>query len=186
MADYRRYYVAGGTFFFTVKTARNVPLFRHDANARLLGSVLREMKQRWPVEVLAMVLMPDHLHTIWTLPADDADYPKRWGWVKKEFTKQYLAQGGREQACSESKERNRRRGVWQRRYWEHMIRDEADLEAHFDYIHWNPVKHRYVQRVADWPYSTFHRWVRGGHYPADWGTGGSMPALVGLVADAGE
>lgn len=186
MPDYRRYYVAGGTYFFTVKTAWNAPIFRAETNVRMLGSVLREMKERWPVEVVAIVLLPDHLHTIWTLPTDDVDYPKRWGWLKKEFTKQYLAQGGREQSCSESKDRDRRRGVWQRRYWEHMIRDEADLEAHFDYIHWNPVKHGYVQCVVDWPHSSFHRFVNCGHYPANWGTGDIIPARAAQVIDAGE
>ena len=117
-----------------------------------------------------MVLLDDHLHTIWTLPEGDTRYSARWGWIKKEFTKAYLATGGNEQSRSESRIRQRRRGVLQRRFWEHMLRDEVDYPRHFDYIHYNPIKHGYVESVKDWPYSTFHRWVKRGVYPLDWGS----------------
>src|SRR5262245_16061875 len=103
MPNYRRYFVAGGTFFFTLKTERNVPLFADEQPAKLLGVILREMKQRWPVEIVALVLLPDHLHAIWTLPPGDSAYPTRWGWLKKEFSQRYLAAGGHEQWRSSSR-----------------------------------------------------------------------------------
>jgi putative transposase len=112
-----------------------------------------------------------HLHTIWSLPEGDRGYPARWGWIKKEFTKGWLVAGGAEQVVSAAKAGDRRRGVWQRRYWEHTIKDERDFEHHFDYLHYNPVKHGLVQRPRDWPYSSFHRYVREGVYPPDWGEG---------------
>ena len=153
---------------------------------RLLGKVFREMKQRWPVEINALVLLPDHFHTIWSLPSGDAEYPTRWAWLKKEFTKRFLAQGGREQNRSQSRRRNRRRGVWQRRYWEHTIEDEEDFDAHFDYVHWNPVKHEYVRCPRDWPYSSFHRWVKKDVYPPNWGCGEIAPEKVATILEAGE
>ena len=186
MPDYRRYFVAGATYFFTLKTEWNEPLFNDPANVELLGNVLREMDARWPVTIDAMVLLPDHLHAVWSLPPGDQDYSKRWGWVKKEFTIRYLASGGQERQRSESRIQNRRRGIWQRRFWEHLIRDEADFDAHFDYVHWNPVKHGYVPCPQEWPHSSFHRWVRAGVYPADWGCGGLPPESSQSVRDAGE
>jgi putative transposase len=186
MPNYRRYHVAGGTYFFTLKTERNAPIFREQKNVRLLGDVFREMKQNWPLEITALVLLPDHLHSIWTLPPGDAEYPMRWGWLKKEFTQRYLVQGGREQPRSRSRKRNRRRGVWQRRYWEHTIEDEDDFEAHFDYVHWNPVKHGYVKCPHEWPHSSFHRWVRKGVYAHNWGCAGVAPESVASILDAGE
>jgi putative transposase len=116
------------------------------------------------------VLLPDHLHAIWTLPVGDTEYSKRWAWTKKEFSKEWLAAGGAEREISDSRYRRRQRGVWQRRFWEHAIRDENDYARHFDYIHWNPVKHELVKSVCDWPFSTFHRWVRRGVYSPRWGS----------------
>ena len=155
MPNYRRFHIAGGTFFFTVKTERNFPIFSMESNIQLLGTVLREMKRQWSVTIHAIVLLPDHLHTIWSLPPGDADYRTRLAWLKKEFTHRYLSQSGVEQVRSESRVRNRRRGVWQRRYWEHCIQEVADFDAHFDYVHWNPVKHGYVRCPSQWAYSSF-------------------------------
>ncbi len=115
-----------------------------------------------------MVLAPDHLHTIWTLQPDDADYSRCWGWIKKEFTKEWLLLGGVEQAVTVGRRRERRRGIWQPRFWEHTIRDANDFERHFDYIHYNPVKHRLARCPHGWPWSSFHRWVRAGVYTDDW------------------
>ena len=154
-------------------------------NVRLLGEVLREMQQRWPVEINAIVLLPDHLHSIWTLPSGDAEYPTRWAWVKKEFTKRYLATGGVEQPQSDSRREHRRRGVWQRKYWEHSIEDENDFDSHFDYLHWNPTKHGYAKCPSEWPHSSFHRWVRTGVYPRNWGCG-SIPQSLTKEIEAGE
>lgn len=177
MSNYRRAHVPGGTFFFTLKTENNAPIFSDVRYVRLLGEVIRETKHRWPFEINAIVLFPDHLHAIWTLPSGDQDYSKRWGWLKKEFTKRYLQAGGHEQPTSTSRQRYRRRGVWQRRFWEHTIEDEEDYETHFHYVHWNPVKHQYVECPADWRHSSFHRWVEKGVYEKNWGCGHREPLI---------
>lgn len=115
------------------------------------------------------MLLPDHLHAIWTLPPGDEDYSKRWAWIKKEFTKAWLAMGGTEQPQSLGRLHDGRRGVWQPKFWEHTLEDEDDFERHFDYVHYNPVKHGLVQYPYQWPWSTFHRWVKAGVYSRDWG-----------------
>ncbi len=112
-----------------------------------------------------MVVLPEHLHCIWTLPPGDADYKARWALIKAGFSR--TLPGG--EYRSDSRRKRGECGLWQRRYWEHVIRDERDFERHVDYIHWNPVKHGWVTRVRDWPYSSFHRYVRGGILPPDWG-----------------
>jgi len=183
MSLYRRYYVKGGTYFFTLVVQGRSPLFANGAARRLLGSVSRRCVLRYPIDVMAIVLLPDHLHALWSLPRGDANYSQRWSWTKSEFTKQWLAMSGGEQSQSATRNREGRRGVWQRRFWEHTVRDEDDLEAHFDYIHYNPVKHGLVERPRDWPWSTFHRWVAGGHYQVDWGAGIVSPSVPG---NAGE
>jgi len=187
MPKYRRAHIPGGTFFFTLKTERNATIFRDQLAVRILGDPIRETKQFWPFEMNAIVLLHDHLHTIWSLPAGDADFSKRWAWLKKEFTRRYLAAGGVEQRTSASRKKNRRRGVWQQRFWEHAIEGEDDFEAHFDYIHFNPVKHGYVSRPVDWPYSSFHRWVKKGVYEPNWGFGASVPTTISkLENNVGE
>ena len=170
MADYRRYYVPGGTYFFTLKTENNAPVFHDISAVRLLGNIMRQEQQSYPFNVIAMVLLPDHLHAVWTLPSGDINYPKRWGRIKSAFTKQHLQDGGVEQLVSTSKQKYRRRGIWQRRYWEHTIIDEHELSAYVDYIHWNPIKHGYVTRAIDWPHSSFHRYLKSNSYPPNWGS----------------
>ncbi|MEX0703393.1 MAG: transposase [Planctomycetales bacterium] len=169
MADYRRWRVAGGTLFFTLVAHSRAPLFRDESARTLLGEKLRDCQAEWPFEINAIVLLPEHLHAIWTLPPGDAAYPKRWAWIKKEFTKDWLAAGGVEQEVSAARRERGERGVWQVRYWEHTIRDEHDFDRHFDYIHYNPVKHGLVANPRDWPHSSFHRWVKQGVYDLDWG-----------------
>jgi putative transposase len=183
MSEYRRSFVPGGSYFFTVVSGGRAPLFANDLARRLLGNVMRQCFQRYPVKVVAVVLLPEHLHTIWTLPYADDSYSSRWRWIKREFTRAWLASGGTEPARRPSHRRERRRGVWQRRFWEHLIRDEADMEAHFDYIHYNPVKHGLVRSPCDWPWSSFHRWVAAGHYAANWGSALDESVLPG---NAGE
>jgi len=169
MPNYRRALIPGGSFFFTVVVHQRQPLFSAPLAVSILGSVLRRCLIRWPFTVNAIVLLPDHLHAIWSLPPGDADYSKRWGWVKKEFTKQWLAAGGIDPVVSSARKREHRRGVWQPRFWEHTLEDDEDFGRHFDYTHWNPVKHGHVQRVCDWPHSSFHRYVQMGVYDKHWG-----------------
>jgi len=167
MSEYRRYYVPGATYFFTVVTERRARLFENATARELLGNAIRHCQRRAPFESIAMVLLPDHLHALWTLPPKDVDYSGRWSLVKRTFTNGWLARNGGERSRTETRKRERRRSVWQRRFWEHLIRDENDLAKHFDYIHFNPVKHGYVKSPSDWPWSTFHRYVAEGHYPND-------------------
>ncbi|MBS0209324.1 MAG: transposase [Planctomycetes bacterium] len=183
MSSYLRHFVPGGTYFFTVVTERRTPVFIDDQSVALLGASLRSCKRSYPFTIIAMVTLPEHLHAIWSLPNNEANYSRRWSLIKSEFTRTWLAAGNQEQRQSTARNRERRRGVWQRRFWEHAIRDEVDLEAHFDYIHFNPVKHGLVSSVKDWPWSTFHRWVKDGHYLNDWGSNVRIPPLPG---NAGE
>jgi putative transposase len=183
MSDYRRYFVPGGTYFFTLVTFRRSRIFDSGDARRLLGSVMRRGQLRQSERVLAIVLLPDHLHCLWALPPGDSDYSGRWQWIRAEFTRQWLSVGGIEQSQRPARARERRRGIWQRRFWEHMIRDEHDLEQHADYIHYNPVRHALAASPHDWQWSSFHRWVRLGHYPADWGR--TQPANA-LLQVAGE
>ena len=186
MSDYRRYFQPGGSYFFTVVTFDRVPLFKKEPARNILRAVFLEAKRDWPFEMPAIVLLPDHLHAIWTLPPGDDRYPTRWGWIKKEFTKRWLSAGGRERRVSQAKRSDRRHGVWQRRYWEHLLRDEEDFERHFDYIHYNPVKHGYVACPKDWPYSSFHRWVREGVLDENWACGLKRPLNFDDIKDTAQ
>ncbi|SCY09641.1 putative transposase [Nitrosospira sp. Nl5] len=163
MTEYRRNFVKGGSYFFTVALAdrsQNLLVDHIDA----LRKAFRSVKAEYPFVLDAMVVLPEHLHCIWTLPAGDADYPDRWRRVKAAFSRGLPDRSPR----SLSKVRKGERGIWQRRYWEHTLRDDNDWQRHMDYIHYNPVKHRHVEYVADWPYSTFHRYVEVGIYQRDW------------------
>jgi len=115
---------------------------------------------------LAIVVLPDHLHCVWTLPEGDADNASRWAQIKSGFSRRLPAGEWR----SARRIARRERGIWQRRYWEHLVRDEEDLRRHVDYVHFNPIKHGHVARLADWPHSSFHRWVGAGVYAGNWGS----------------
>jgi putative transposase len=175
MPDYRRYRVPGGCYFFTVNLLerRMDHLTRH---IDLLRQVVRDVRQRRPFHIDAWVVLPDHLHCVWTLPEGDHDFSTRWRLIKTAFAKHLPLVEMR----SEVRVSRNERGIWQRRFWEHAIRDERDYAAHIDYVHINPVKHGRVERVVDWPYSTFHRYVAHGVYPREWG--GSL----GLELKEGE
>ncbi len=168
MPNYIRSFIPGGTFFFTVVTNQRASLFSNMIARSLLGNVLRDCQQKWPFEINAIVLLPDHLHAIWSLPQGDIDFSKRWSWVKKYFTQYWLETGAVEAKISTARRSEKRRGIWQPRFWEHAILDENDFERHFDYIHYNPVKHGYVNCPHEWKYSSFHRWVKKGVYSRDW------------------
>ena len=169
MSDYRRWYQPGGTYFFTVVAYRRRLLFKSEMARSLLGEVMREIARDMPFQPVAIVLLWDHLHAVWSLPPGDDDFSGRWQHIKREFTCRYLAAGGTELPVTRSQAKQGRRGVWQRRYWEHLIEDEAELAAYCEYIHYNPVKHGYVKRPWDWKPSTFRKFVAAGEYPADWG-----------------
>lgn len=159
MRQYRRVFVPGGSYFFTAVTHQRRPLFAQPDNVQILRAGFRYILQRRPFTLDAIVVLPDHLHCIWTLPAKDADYPTRWRLLKTCVTRQLATQP-----------------IWQARYWEHCLRDERDLQRHLDYIHFNPVKHGLVKRAADWPYSSFRRYVARGFYTEEWG--GEIPASI--------
>ncbi|MBR0740288.1 transposase [Bradyrhizobium liaoningense] len=169
MSRYRR--ARGQMSFFTVVPADRSSTLLVDQADRL-RRIYRTVFQRQPFETVAICILPDHLHAIWTLPEGDVDFPSRWNLIKGGFSR-----GLEPQARSASKLLKREKGIWQRRYWEHAIRDEADLERHIDYIHFNPVKHGLVTRVRDWTLSSFHRYVEQGILPADWG--GDMRDIAG-------
>jgi len=175
MTNYRRHFVAGGSYFFTVNLAeRSSALLTENVHA--LRKAWREVRRELPFKTEAVVVLPDHLHCIWTLPPEDADFSSRWRKIKAAFSRQLPKIERR----SASRLQKGERGIWQRRFWEHALRDETDWQRHVDYIHYNPVKHGHVKQVADWPYSTFHRYVRLGLYPRDWaGTGLDDPNQFG-------
>jgi putative transposase len=177
MPHYRRNYVQGGTYFFTVATHQRQAIFASDTGRNILREALVLEQKKRPFEIFAMVLLPDHLHAIWTLPPKDANYSLRWAKIKEEFTRNYLAVGGQEGSITNSRLRHRERAVWQRRFWEHTCRDEDDLKRFLDYLHWNPVKHGLVPRVRDYPWSSFHRFVRLGEYPPSWGDENPWPGF---------
>lgn len=169
MPHYLRAWVPGGTFFLTITTLERRKLFIHHNSRRILGRAVNKVRREYPFSIDAWVLMPDHLHTIWTLPDGDMNYGQRVGLIKVNFSKAAKTWLHNESLMNPSRRNRRETTIWQRRFWEHTIRDDQDLAKHFDYIHYNPVKHGLVQRVRDWPYSSFHRLVEQEIYPIDWG-----------------
>ena len=161
MPNYRRLYIPGGRYFFTLVTHRRRPLLAGPERVALLRAAFRKVLATRPFAIHAAVVLPDHLHCVCQLPAGDADYPGRWREIKKAFSR----------ALGASSDARRERGVWQRRFWEHAIRDDDDWRRHVDYVHYNPVKHGYAARAADWPFSSFRPAVERGWYTMDWGCG---------------
>jgi putative transposase len=163
---YRRSKLRGGTYFFTVNlTDRKSDLLVQKID--VLRVAMRDVRRRHPFTIVSMVVLPDHLHAIWRLPPDDADFPMRWSLIKAAFSRLVP----KKEYTRESRRKKHERGIWQRRYWEHRIRDNNDLARHVDYIHFNPVKHGYVTRAADWRYSSIHLYIKQGWLTADWAAG---------------
>jgi putative transposase len=164
MPNYQRAFVPGGTFFFTVVTLerRRGLLTKHISNLR---QAFVQTKVSQPFTIDAIVILPDHLHCIWTLPAGDSDFSSRWHAIKSHFSKGLP----KSEWLSKRRQAKGERGIWQRRFWEHVIRNQNDMNRHLDYIHFNPVKHGHVLNVGDWPYSSFHMYVEKGCYDGDWG-----------------
>ena len=164
--QYRRANINGATYFFTVNLAnRNSTLLIDNIGA--LRECIRRVKNKHPFKIDAMVVMPEHLHAMITLPENDNNYAKRWSLIKSGFSRQLP----KIESISPSRASKGERGIWQRRYWEHCIRDDKDYEAHVNYIHYNPVKHGYVQHAVDWPYSSIHQHIKDGYIGNEWGRG---------------
>ncbi len=162
---YRRAKTAGASYFFTVNLAdRQSDLLQKRIND--LRLITNKTKQVHPFVIEAMVVLPEHIHAIWRLPEGDADYPMRWSLIKSGFSRKIE----KTEYIRLSRENKRERGIWQRRYWEHQIKDDGDFERHVDYIHYNPVKHGYVKRAIDWPFSTIHSYIQKGILPENWAT----------------
>ena len=177
MSRYRRSQAAGAMYFFIVTLA--------DRRSALLTESIEKLRiaygdacTKHPFHTVAICVLPEHLHAIWQLPANDAGFSRRWSAIKTAFSRGFPAGPTR----TASKSARREKGIWQRRYWEHQIRDDDDLQRHVDYIHFNPVKHGLVSRVQDWPYSSFHRFVQRGWLALDW----AGDAAGEIVGNAGE
>lgn len=172
MPDYRRAWCPGGTWFFTINLQQrhgNDLLVRHIDSLRM---AVRHVRNKHPFNIHGWVVLPDHMHCMISLPENDSDFALRWRLIKGRFSRSIPPT----EWCSSSRLQRGERGIWQRRFWEHLIREERDYAAHMDYIHINPVKHGLVTQVIDWPYSTFHRYVEQRVYPPDW-AGGDERAL---------
>lgn len=172
MPEYRRPHQPGGTFFFTVNLS--------DRGRRLLieqiehlRSAIKTVRTQHPFEIDAAVILPDHLHMIWTLPREDHDFSSRWRLIKSGFSRKI----NKTFVAHASRRSKGERDIWQRRFYDHLIRDENDFANHVNYIHFNPVKHRHVQRPIDWPHSSLHQYVKRGIVAADWGTSGFSSEL---------
>jgi putative transposase len=176
--EYRRARIKGGTYFFTLNTFRRRRLFSNPANVELLRKAFRRVMKLHPFKIDAFVLLPDHLHCIWTLPEEDDDYPTRWRLIKTLFTRK--CQDRFSIIPSRSRVNKREQALWQRRYWEHLIRDEEDFNSHVDYIHYNSVKHGWSRSALDWQYSSFHRYLRDGFYEKHWGSGVELKFKDGM------
>jgi len=187
--QYRRAKIPGGTYFFTVVTYRREKILCTQANVILLREILKKVMERHSFKIDAMVVLPDHLHCIWTLPQGDSDFSMRWRLIKSYFTRKcqssarsgngrYRPVGWVEQSETQhkisSRLKKKEQTIWQRRFWEHLIRDDQDLMQHVEYIHYNPVKHGLVKAPRDWEYSSFHRYVHDGVYDSEWGAGVEM------------
>jgi len=169
MPEYRRIKQEGGTYFFTLVTFQRQKLFLVPDVMRLLLDTVEHVREMHPFEIIAYCVLPDHVHFLWQMPEDDTNYSMRIGVIKRRFSIQFISKYGDRLQKSDSQTRRREVTIWQRRFWEHLIRDEKDLNQHIDYIHYNPVKHGLVSKVRDWEISSFHNYVKEDIYSLDWG-----------------
>ena len=161
---------SGSVYFFTLVTHERRPILTTDTGRRCLHHAIDWCRRKHTFRILAIVLLPDHLHTVLELPAGDSDYSTRWRLIKSRFTMLWRQEGKPEGKVNASRRKSGERGVWQRRFYEHTCRDEEDAMRCIDYTHVNPLRHSLVERVVDWPWSSFHRFVKAGYYPPDWGS----------------
>jgi putative transposase len=170
MPNFRRNYVPGATYFFTVVTHHRRPILTTELGRRCLRNAIEVVRERTPFDLFAFVLLPDHLHTVWVLPPNDSNYSTRWRRIKENFTRAYLRGGGKDGPMTLNRLRHQERAIWQHRFWEHTIRDEDDLVRCVDYVHLNPVKHGLSDSAIAYPWSSFARFVASGDYSPEWGT----------------
>jgi putative transposase len=168
--QYRRDYTQGASYFFTLVTFRRVRFFKDENAIACLRNAFKDEMARRPFVIDAIVILPDHIHSVWTLPKEDADYSMRWRNIKRSFTQQ-VAISERPNVFA-SRRHKGEQAIWQRRFWEHRIRDEQDFSHHIEYIHYNPVKHGYAKRPIDWAHSSIHRYIRQGVLSPTWGGDG--------------
>ncbi len=168
MSHYRRANTKNATYFFTVVTYRRQPFLCDELVRNALRNAIAKVQTQYPFKIDALVLLPDHMHTIWTLPENDANFSLRWQLIKRYVTRECGATLNRPEWLNASKIKHQEATLWQRRFWEHQIRDDRDYQTHMDYCHYNPVKHGLVKRVQDWPYSSFYKQVGLGVYALDW------------------
>lgn len=176
--QYRRAKTPGGTYFFTVVTYQRRKILCEPDNIALLREVFRSVMTNHPFTIDAIVILPEHLHCIWTLPENDSDFSTRWRLIKSEFSR--CCHPKYKQQLSASRQRKQEQAIWQRRFWEHVIRDERDFTQHVEYIHYNPVKHGLVRSPKDWEFSSFHRDVRQGLVDVNWGEGEEIRFVEGI------
>jgi putative transposase len=160
MSEYLRLYQPGGSYFFTVVTHQRVQILSQPANIVRLQAAFHKVMKKYPFTLEAFVILPDHIHCIWRMPSWDSNYSIRWRLIKSDFS------GGFNHPVN----RRGEKGIWQRRFWEHLLRDEEDWRSHMDYIHYNPVKHGYVETPGAWPHSSFRQAIKDGLYDPGWGS----------------
>ena len=167
--QYRRARVPGACYFFTLVTDKRRPVLTSHNSISVLRNAFKTVHKNHPFKMDAIVVLPDHLHCIWTLPENDKNYPTRWRLIKTWFTRH--CDKHLHKPVNASRKKKSQKSIWQHRYWEHLIRNESDYRHHVEYIHYNPVKHGHVSRPADWPHSSFQYFVDRDIYSEDWGSG---------------
>lgn len=182
MPEYRRFKITGGTYFFTLVTHNRHPWLCTEIARSTLRKAIETVRLKYPFKIDAFVLLPEHLHCIWTLPDGDDNFSIRWKWIKTFVTKRCEDKLALKYPMSKSGKKRQEGNLWQRRFWEHLIRDEKDFQAHCDYIHYNPVKHGLCSSPKDWQFSSFHRFVKEGVYSQDWGVN-EVPKISKLISD---
>ncbi|RJP33644.1 MAG: transposase [Candidatus Omnitrophota bacterium] len=170
MPEYRRFKQPNSCYFFTVVTNNRNSILTAEVSRRCLRDAFQTVRKKYPFTIDGIVLLPNHIHTLWSLPEGDSNFSIRWNLIKNRFTKLYIKNNPPTEALSVARSKKREQGVWQRRFWEHLIRNEDDFIKHLDYIHYNPVKHGYVKNPVDWEWSSFHRYVQLKWYEQNWGS----------------
>ncbi|MDD1415381.1 transposase [Dolichospermum sp. ST_con] len=169
MPNYRRPNISGATYFLTQVTYQREPWLCRDISRQALREAIQTVRKKYPFSIDAFILLPNHFHCLWTLPPDDHDFSVRLRLIKTYVTKHYREQLTLENPISQSRQKRGEKNLWQRRFWDHLIRDEQDFMVHCDYIHYNPVKHRLCINPQDWQFSSIHRLIEQGVYPPNWG-----------------